>query len=135
MNLDPLPGVDWTEISPPMASASILQIVRPRPTPSVFISLNLLILVKAVNSSLSFEGSMPTPVSTTLILILPLKTEAFTLIYPSLVYLMALEIKFIKICCVRTSSRATKRGTFSGIWDTKLTLLKSALNFRMSMQS
>ena len=135
MNLDPLPGVDWTEISPPMASASILQIVRPRPTPSVFISLNLLILVKAVNSSLSFEGSMPTPVSTTLILILPLKTEAFTLIYPSLVYLMALEIKFIKICCVRTSSRATKRGKFSGIWDTKLTLLKSALNFRMSMQS
>jgi hypothetical protein len=69
MNFDPLPTLDSTIISPPRAYAMFLLIVRPSPTPCLFISLLSKIFVNGENNFFNYSSSIPTPLSSTIIFI------------------------------------------------------------------
>ena len=97
VNLDPLPILDLTEMSPPIAYARLLLTIRPSPTPSVLSSLFLIILLKGVNRLVSFLRSIPTPESFTMTLIDCKSILTTTVTYPFDVYLTALDTKLMSI--------------------------------------
>ena len=135
MNSEPFPLSDRTLISPPSAFARFLLIVKPNPVPVLFNSLSYKILVKTLKRFFILLGSIPTPVSATLILITwdseldgtlirfsfsdlsPRDSSIVELtnIYPCFVYLTALDRRLIIIYRSRFSSEIINSGTLSSI--------------------
>ena len=99
VNREPFPSTDSTVMSPPSALPILRLTARPRPTPSLLLPLFCMIFVKGWKSLESWSLLMPRPESSTSI-----SKHRFAFICeliltkPVLVYLIAFDMRLIRIC-------------------------------------
>ncbi len=112
----PLPGAEARPISPPMLSASRLQMASPSPVPRARRRASWSTCVKAVNSFFCCARDRPMPVSVTVIFtVTPVPrcsmSRARTSTEPRSVNLMALPIRLVSNWRIRSGSPSRRSGT------------------------
>src|SRR5262245_44524812 len=99
--VEPLPGVDITQIRPPCISTICLAMARPRPVPPLALVRELSTWWNCSKIRSCWSSGIPGPVSVTK---RPFRAPAAMLTSPASVNLMALPTRFSRTCVRRCSS-------------------------------